>query len=109
MELAHRRRTGLGKSGEPAPDVVAHLIRSGFTHVMLCPPMNDPSVEFDPTLGRLLQSWTTLRQPLFHKKLADADGVIRRYSIYELANRSAPTSARAVETITTRPPGAATR
>ena len=91
MELAHRRRTGLGKRGEPAREIVASLIQSGFTHVMLCPPIsNDLSVEFDPTLGRLLQSWTAVRQPLYRDELSDADGVVRRYSIYELANRVAP-------------------
>jgi Dolichyl-phosphate-mannose-protein mannosyltransferase len=109
MELAHRRRTGLGSRGEPAREIVANLIRSGFTHVMFCPPLTDHSVEFDPTLGRLLESWTTLRQPLFQKNLADADGVVRHYSIYELVNRALPNGADAVETITTRTRGAVAR
>jgi hypothetical protein len=105
MELAHRRRTGLGARGEPAGDIVASLIRSGFTHVMLCPPVSDQTVEFDPTLGRLLEPWTTGREPLYRHELSDADGVVRRYSIYELADLPAPKSARPVEEITTRSGG----
>jgi Dolichyl-phosphate-mannose-protein mannosyltransferase len=100
MELAHRRRTGLGKRGESAGEIVASLIRSGFTHVMLCPPISDPSVEFDPTLGRLLKPWTAGREPLYCDELADADGVVRRYSIYRLANELAPDDGQAVEMIT---------
>ena len=42
MELAHRRRTGLGQRGESAREIVASLIQSGFTHVMLCPPVIGP-------------------------------------------------------------------
>ncbi len=49
MELAHRRRTGLGRSGESASAVVERLRRSGFTHVLLCPPVPEVAVEFDPT------------------------------------------------------------
>ncbi len=109
MELAHRRRTGLGKRGETARDVVASLLQSGFTHVMLCPPMTDHFVEFDPTLGRLLESWTTRREPLFHRELADADGVTRDYSIYELASHAVPDRSGAVQTITTGTRGAAQR
>ena len=59
MELAHRRRTGLGRRGESAVEIVASLIQSGFTHVMLCPPVSDTTVEFDPTLGQLLAPWTS--------------------------------------------------
>jgi hypothetical protein len=109
MELAHRRRTGLGKRGETARDIVASLVHSGFTHVMLCPPMADHSIEFDPTLGRLLESWTTRREPLFHRALADADGVTRDYSIYELAGHAVPNLSGAVQTITTKARGAAQR
>ena len=31
--------------------------RPGFTHVLLCPPVPETAVEFDPTLGRLLAPW----------------------------------------------------
>ncbi len=86
MELAHRRRTGLGQHGEPAREVVASLIQSGFTHVMLCPPISENTVEFDPTLGLLLGPWTAGRRPLYRDELADAEGVVRRYAIYELSN-----------------------
>ena len=57
MELAHRRRTGLGRHGESPREIVARLRESGFTHVMLCPPVPETAVEFDPTLGRLLAPW----------------------------------------------------
>ena len=56
MELAHRRRTGLGRHGESSGEVVAGS-RAGFTHVLLCPPVPEDAVEFDPTLGRLLAPW----------------------------------------------------
>jgi hypothetical protein len=84
MELAHRRRTGLGAHGETAREIVAKLCKSGFTHVMFCPPVPETAVEFDPTLGRLLDSWTAERTPLYRQNLSDADGVLRRYAIYEL-------------------------
>ena len=54
---------------------------------MLCPPVSETAVEFDPTLGRLLAPWTAGRTPLFHDLLSDGDGVVRRYAIYELSDR----------------------
>ncbi len=84
MELAHRRRTGLGKRGESANQVVAELRADGFTHVMLCPPIPENAVEFDPTLSRLLGSWLAQARPLYRRDLGDADGVVRRYAIYAL-------------------------
>lgn len=85
MELAHRRRTGLGKGGESADGVVRGLRRAGFTHVLLCPPVPEDAVEFDPTLGRLLGPWLARSRPLYRRDLADADGVVRRYAIHDLA------------------------
>jgi hypothetical protein len=84
MELAYRRRTGLGRSGEPAETIVARLRQAGFTHLLLCPPIPETAVEFDPTLGRLLARWLAGREPLYRADLADADGVVRRYAIYPL-------------------------
>jgi hypothetical protein len=84
MELAHRRRTGLGKHGESAEDVVDGLRKAGFTHVLLCPPVPENAVEFDPTLGRLLAPWLAEARPLYREDLGDADGVVRRYAIYAL-------------------------
>jgi hypothetical protein len=86
MELAHRRRTGLGMRGESPRSVVAQLRESGFTHVMFCPPIPETIVEFDPTLGRILSPWLAEKKPLFREDLADGDGVVRRYSIYELSD-----------------------
>ena len=87
MELAHRRRTGLGKAGESAPAIVATLRRAGFTHLLLCPPEPETAVEFDGTLSRRLAPWLLGRDPLYRADLADADGVVRHYAIYELAPR----------------------
>ncbi len=84
MELAHRRRTGLGRRGESPAEVVARLREAGFTHVMLCPPVPESAVEFDPTLGRLLDPWLADRDPLYLRDLTDGDGVLRRYTIYAL-------------------------
>jgi hypothetical protein len=86
MELAHRRRTGLGRRGEGAGEVVARLRASGFTHLMLCPPVPETAVEFDPTLGRLLAPWLAGREPIYREDLTDGDGVLRRYTIYELSD-----------------------
>jgi hypothetical protein len=86
MELAHRRRTGLGRHGERAGEIVARLRESGFTHLMLCPPVPETAVEFDPTLGRLLTPWLAGRAPLYREDLTDGDGVLRRYAIYELSD-----------------------
>jgi Dolichyl-phosphate-mannose-protein mannosyltransferase len=84
MELAHRRRTGLGKRGESASEVIERLKGEGFTHVLLCPPVPENAVEFDPTLGRLLAPWLATARPLYRRDLGDADGIIRRYAIYAL-------------------------
>jgi hypothetical protein len=84
MELAHRRRTGLGTRGESAEDIVAHLGKEGFTHVLLCPPVPETAVEFDPTLGRLLAPWLAEREPLYQARITDPDGVVRNYEIYAL-------------------------
>jgi hypothetical protein len=86
MELAHRRRTGLGRRGESAWEIVARLRESGFTHVMLCPPVPETAVEFDPTLGRLLDPWLAARTPVYREDLTDGDGVLRRYAIYDLSD-----------------------
>ncbi len=87
MELAHRRRTGLGRHGESASEVVEGLRRAGFTHVLLCPPVPEDAVEFDPSLGRLLAPWLAASRPLYRRDLADADGVVRRYAIHGLSGR----------------------
>jgi hypothetical protein len=84
MELAHRRRTGLGRQRESPPEIVGRLIESGFTHVMFCPPVPETAVEFDPTLGELLAPWLAKRTPIFRRELSDGDGVMRRFAIYEL-------------------------
>ena len=86
MELAHRRRTGLGTRGESAGEIVASLRRAGFTHLLLCPPEPETAVEFDPTLGRRLAPWLAGRSPLYRERIADPDGVVRRYAIYVLAD-----------------------
>jgi hypothetical protein len=86
MELAHRRRTGLGRRGEGAGEIVARLRESGFTHLMLCPPVPEDAVEFDPTLGRLLAPWLAVRAPIYRQDLTDGDGILRRYAIYDLSD-----------------------
>ena len=83
MELAHRRRTGLGSRGESADEVVDRLRERKFTHLMLCPPIRG-EVEFDPTLSDRLRPWLDGRAPLYRADLGDADGVVRRYAIYDL-------------------------
>jgi Dolichyl-phosphate-mannose-protein mannosyltransferase len=85
MELAHRRRTGLGGQGESANEIVARLRESGFTHVMFCPPVPETAVEFDPTLGRLLAPWTERQTAVFRQDLTDGEGVLRRYAIFKLS------------------------
>ena len=85
MELAHRRRTGLGQRGESPGEIVERLRETGFTHVMFCPPAPETAVEFDPTLGRLLGPWIAGQTALFREDLTDGDGVMRHYSIYELS------------------------
>ena len=88
MELAHRRRTGIGTAGESARQVVARLREEGFTHLLLCPPEDPAAVEFDPTLSRLLEPWLAERRPLYRERLVDGDGIARRYQIYDLGPRS---------------------
>jgi Dolichyl-phosphate-mannose-protein mannosyltransferase len=85
MERAHRRRTGLGSQGESPNEIIARLCKSGFTHVMLCPPVPETAVEFDPTLGQILAPWIATRTALFSQDLTDGDGVVRHYAIFELS------------------------
>jgi hypothetical protein len=99
MELAHRRRTGLGRQGESPGEIVARLRQAGFTHVMLCPPVPETAVEFDPTLGRLLEPWLAGRPPIYRADLTDGDGILRRYAIYELSD----------DRLAAQPPGGLTR
>ena len=61
----------------------------GFTHVLLCPPVPEDAVEFDPTLGGLLAPWLASARPIYRRDLADADGVVRRYAIHDLTDREA--------------------
>jgi hypothetical protein len=89
MELAHRRRTGLGRSGEPPAEVVRRLRGAGFTHLLLCPPDPETAVEFDPTLLRLIAPWLAGQTSVYREDLADADGVVRRYAIYDLSGAPA--------------------
>lgn len=84
MELAHRRRTGLGTFGESPGQIVDHLRLEGYTHLMLCPPVRETAVEFDPTLSVRLAPWLQGRRPLFSESIADGDGVVRHYAIYDL-------------------------
>jgi hypothetical protein len=56
---------------------------------LFCPPVPETAVEFDPTMGRLLEPWVAGRTPLFRQDLSDGDGVLRQYAIYEL-NPAAP-------------------
>lgn len=93
MELAHRRRTGLGSNGESPREIVETLRKEGYTHVMLCPPVPEQAVEFDPTLGRLLKPWLAGREPLYREDLADGEGVVRNYAIYDLIDRTAVSDA----------------
>jgi hypothetical protein len=86
MELAHRRRTGLGQGGETDEQIVRHFREQGFTHLMLCPPEPEDAVEFDPTLNRRLGLWLKSHKPLYEQALTDADGVVRRYAIYDLGD-----------------------
>ena len=84
MELAHRRRTGLGTRRESGDQVIEQLQLDGFTHLLLCPPEPADAVEFDPTLGRLLAGWLDRHHPIYRQRLTDGDGVVRRYEIYDL-------------------------
>ncbi len=94
MELAHRRRTGLGQNHETSREIVEALKREGYTHLMMCPPVEKDSVEFDPTLGQLLSPWLAGHQPVFHEDLTDPDGVVRSYSIYGLGDEAVGTCAK---------------
>ncbi len=89
MELAHRRRTGLGRHGEPPEAIVATLRNRGFTHLLLATPVPADAVEFDPTLSDRLAPWLADRSPLYREPIVDPDGVTRLYAIYDL--EAAPT------------------
>ena len=67
----------------------------GYTYVLFCPPVPEDAVEFDPSLGRLMAPWLAARRPIYREDLADSDGVVRRYAIYELDAGDAPEVAEA--------------
>jgi hypothetical protein len=92
MELAHRRRTGLGTRGETAEAIIDQLRQEGFTHLLMCPPVPESVVEFDPTLSQRLAPWLASRRPLYQETIADADGVAREYALYDLAAESHQTA-----------------
>ena len=85
MEKAHRRRTGLGTKGESPEQIIGHFLDHGFTHLLLCPPVPEDAVEFDPALGRLIAPWLEGRVPLFAESITAPDGVTRRYALYDLS------------------------
>ncbi len=87
MELARRRRTGLGTRGESPDDIVDVLVKSGYTHILFCPPATANAVEFDPALSIRLASWRSSREPLYKADLVDGDGVTRCYEIFALNDR----------------------
>ena len=87
MELAYRRRTGLASHGETPERIAAALRTEGFTHVLMCPPVVENAVEFDPTLSRVMAPWLKSHKPVYHADLGDGDGVVRRYAIYSLASK----------------------
>jgi hypothetical protein len=89
MELAHRRRTGLGTHGESAEAIVETFRARGFTHLLMAPPIPEDAVEFDPTLGDRLAPWLARQVPLHTRAIRDPDGVTRRYAIYDLSTPSA--------------------
>jgi hypothetical protein len=102
MELAHRRRTGLGCAGETPAQIAAALRHEGFTHLLLCPPEPETAVEFDGTLSHRLAPWLDGRAPVYRADLADADGVTRHYAIYELERSSRDSVGSAVRTASDR-------
>ena len=89
MERLHRLRTGLGTHGEDARAVIQHFEDAGYTHLLLCPPDPEDAVTFDPALSQLLVPWLNGREPIYRRSLADADGVIRHYSIYPILDQVA--------------------
>ena len=86
MELAHRRRTGLGHNRESPEEIVRILRSRGFTHLLLCPPIPNNAVEFDSWLSEALASWVNSRRPVYQANLADGEGVHRFYALYNLAH-----------------------
>lgn len=98
MELAHRRRTGLGLRGESADEIVAALRNGGYTHLLLCPPEPEDAVEFDPTLSRRLAPWLDGKEPHYRERIVDPDGVARRYAIYALGDTTVPVASKGGET-----------
>lgn len=85
MELAHRRRTGLGSRGEQPWEILSTLHARGYTHLLMAVPIPEDAVEFDPTLGRRLEPWLASQAPIYQEEIQDPDGVTRRYALYDLA------------------------
>ncbi len=84
MELAHRRRTGLGTRGESGDQVIAHSSSTGSpTCSSARPSRRTPSSSTRRSAG----SWragSAGTRPIYRQRLTDGDGVVRRYEIYAL-------------------------
>jgi hypothetical protein len=100
MELAHRRRTGLGSNRESAPEIVETLKNEGYTHLMLCPPDQQGEIEFDSTLSKLLAPWLTDHPPVYREDLADPGGVVRHYAIYSLGHAECTAESKGNQSLT---------
>ena len=86
MEKAHRRRTGILHKKLAEAQVVGHLAKQGFTHLVMAEPDPIDAVEFDPDLSNYLENWLSSHKPILDRVLHEPDGYNRRYRIYVLEN-----------------------
>ena len=86
MEKAHRRRTGILHKKLAEAQVVDHLAKQGFTHLVMAEPDPIDAVEFDPDLSNYLENWLSSHKPILDRVLHEPDGYNRRYRIYVLEN-----------------------
>ena len=90
MELAHRRRTGLGRRGEQAARGRRQLDPVRLHACDALPAGFRSGRRIRPDARPAARAMDRPAQPVYHDLLTDADGVVRRYSIYELSERSNP-------------------
>ncbi len=85
MELAHRRRTGLGRRGESPGEIVVEAARFGFHPPDALPAGARDGRRVRPDPRPAAGPWLAGRTAVYREDLTDGDGVLRRYAIYELS------------------------
>ncbi|QGJ70986.1 PMT domain-containing protein [Planctomycetales bacterium 10988] len=88
-ESVFRQRTGYPQRIPPGKSLGTYLQEEGFTHVLLASSLTPGGIVYDSTLSDLVHQQGDLSEdekiiPLQTSEVRDADGVLRRYELWQL-------------------------